>query len=94
MSLGQTWSVNISISSGSWDELRHAVKFLADAFAKAKMYQDRPLGFGGGGLGGVPTSVVCEYFCPVEAKVAQFRKEADELEATLKGADAERERAR
>lgn len=79
------WKLKIDLYSGSFAGVQSVAQRALEQVVKAKSVRDlRCIGAGGGGGGdpvGFGYTVTLE--CPIEEKIAQLRKEADELEATL-----------
>lgn len=81
------WTMNIDLRGGSFEDLQYIAKEILNKVIKAKSFKQLPVS-GGGGSGHDPNdgfSYSVTYSCPVEERIRQLRKEADELEAQLAG---------
>jgi hypothetical protein len=74
----------IKLYSGSFNGLQGIAKEILEIVSKARSFKELPI-VGGGGGGGDPigSGYSVEYKYPDEFRIAQLRKEADELEAKL-----------
>lgn len=82
----RAWAMNVTLYADSFENLQAQAVRLLDQIAKAKNYMQLPTSGGGGGGGdSVMRGFEVKWRSPIEHRVAQLRKEADELEAGLNG---------
>lgn len=82
----QAWTMTVELYASSFEFLQSAAKGLLGEIAAAKNYKELPSSAGGGGGGDpVGTGYTVKWRSPIEWRIAQLRKEADELEASLRG---------
>jgi len=78
------WRMTVELNAGSFSALQYAMEQAASHVARAKGFKAAMGGSGWGSGGGPGAGYTIEIECPVEAKIAQLRKEADDLEATIR----------
>lgn len=80
------WELKIDIHAGSFEGIKRIAQEALGHVSKAKSVRELPTMWGGGGGGGGdPVGVGCSITVksPAEERIAQLRKEADDLEAEL-----------
>lgn len=84
--MSATWTMKIELYSGSFDGLKCMAKSAFDKIESAKSVKGLPIALGGGAGRGDPMGFGYNvtYTCPIEDRIANLRKEADDLEASLK----------
>lgn len=78
-----SWKMTIRLSAGTFESLKHIAKHILGDVERAKTFREWPIAGGGSGGGNSWTNYSVEYSCPAEARIAQLRREADALEASL-----------
>jgi hypothetical protein len=78
------WTMTVILFGDTFPLLQGVAKNIFDQVAKAESYKEMPVMGSGGGGPGTNAGYSVEYSCPVEHRIKELRREADELEASVK----------
>lgn len=83
---GSGWAGLIILRAGSFDGLKSIASEIVDSVRRAKGFRDLPIA-GGGNSGSAESAVGynCLFTSPIQLRIIELRRQADELEKSLGG---------
>jgi hypothetical protein len=80
----EAWTLKVEMYAGSFDGLKAVAESALKTIGAAKSFKDYSTAWGGGGGAGVGSGCTITCSSPVEGRIKQLRKEADDLETQLR----------
>lgn len=82
--MSRKWTLKVELHSYSAESLKRVFAQAAQRIAKAATPNDFRMGWGESGGEGYESGCSSELTCPIEDHIAELRREADRLEASLR----------